>query len=207
MKTLNESTGSAVATALVVAVLLAGCERFPGSTPSTGTGAAPAPAESAAGAPAPPVTVGTRIDDTGITARVKSAMVADPDVKSLAINVETRKGEVMLSGFVASESQIERAVDLARRTDGVVAVQNKLAVGTPGTVGNAVDDTVISARVRTALVRDDALKALDVSISTNKGTVQLSGFVENEAQIRRVTEIARSVEGVAEVDNRMSPKK
>jgi hyperosmotically inducible protein len=159
------------------------------------------------GAPAPAPSVGTTIDDTGITARVKSAFVADPDVKSLDITVETRKGEVQLSGFVDSQAQIDRALDVARRTQGVTAVENKLALKTPGTVGSAVDDALVTAKVKTALVRDDSVKSADISVRTNKGEVQLSGYVENDAQINRATEVARTIEGVKAVDNKMSLKR
>lgn len=188
--------------ALAAALSVAGCNRTPDptSTPSAGTPAldqAPAPARS----------VGTTIDDTGITTRVKAAFVADPDIKSLDITVETRKGEVQLSGFVDSQRQIDRATDIARRVDGVVGVQNMLALKTPGTVGSAVDDTLITTKVKTALVRDDSIKSLDIAVNTNKGTVQLSGFVENDAQSARATELARAVDGVKAVDNKMSVKK
>src|SRR5262245_39050036 len=75
--------------------------------------AEPAKAPAAGEAPAQSTTrsLGTAIDDSGIAMRIKSAFVADPEVKSLDITVEARKGEVQLSGFVDSQAQIDRAVD------------------------------------------------------------------------------------------------
>lgn len=177
--------------------------------PDSGTQPAEPGKSAAAAQPAEPVTrsLGTAIDDSGITMRLKSAFVADPDVKALDITVETRKGEVQLSGFVDNQAQIDRAVDIAKRTPGVTSVQNKLALRTPSTVGAKVDDALLTAKVKAAFVRDDTIKALDIAVNTNAGEVQLSGFVANEAQINRATEVARSVEGVKSVDNKMSVKR
>ena len=170
---------------------------------------APTTASQSAEAPAQSTTrsVGTTIDDSGLTMRVKSAFVADPDIKSLDITVETRKGEVQLSGYVDSQAQIDRAVDIAKRTDGVTGVQNKLALKTPGSVGDKVDDAIITTKVKTALIRDDNVRARDIAVNTNNGEVQLSGFVANQDQVNRATEVARSIEGVKSVDNKMSVKR
>lgn len=71
---------------------------------------------------------GQKVDDTAITTKVKTALLADPDVKGLDVQVETRHGTVQLSGFVESAAQARRAVDLAGRVDGVKEVQNKMSV-------------------------------------------------------------------------------
>jgi hyperosmotically inducible protein len=63
-----------------------------------------------------------------MTTKVKTALLADPDIKSSDISVETKKGEVMLSGFVNNQNQIERATTLAQNVEGVKKVQNKLSV-------------------------------------------------------------------------------
>jgi hyperosmotically inducible protein len=200
--------------------LIGGCEQKQAQAPADKTvqasvekpPASKPPASPAAEAPPAGDTsttrsLGTAIDDSGITMRVKSAFVADPDVKSLDITVEARKGEVQLSGFVDTQAQIDRAVDIAKRTEGVTGVQNKLALKTPGTVGAKVDDALITAKVKTAFIRDDSIKALDIAVNTNNGEVQLSGFVANEAQASRAAEVARAVEGVKSVDNKMSVKR
>lgn len=72
--------------------------------------------------------LGTKIEDTTITARVKAALLADPDVSGQKVTVETVDGVVQLSGFVGSEAMAARAADIARRTDGVREVQNKVSI-------------------------------------------------------------------------------
>jgi hyperosmotically inducible periplasmic protein len=73
-------------------------------------------------------TVGTEIDDTVVTAKVKSALLADADIKSFDLKVETRKGAVQLSGFVDNQSQIDQAIDLTRKVEGVANVGNEMSI-------------------------------------------------------------------------------
>lgn len=69
---------------------------------------------------------GEYIDDTVITTKVKAVIFNDSDLKSSEINVETFKGVVQLSGFVTSQSDINRAVDLAEGVKGVKSVRNDM---------------------------------------------------------------------------------
>lgn len=160
------------------------------------------------GTPPPSISVGTEIDDSVVTTRVKSALLNDADIKSFDLKVETRKGEVLLSGFVDNQTQIDRAVTLIRTVEGVKNIDNKvsLKVGT-ATVGNKLDDGVITTKVKTALLADNTIKSQDIMVVTRKGEVQLSGFVNNQVQIDRAMEVARGIEGVTQVGNDMSIKK
>jgi hyperosmotically inducible protein len=73
-------------------------------------------------------TVGETIDDTTITTRVKTAMLNDPGVGGLRIDVDTYKGVVTLSGRVKSQSEHDQAMALARKVDGVTDVKDALQV-------------------------------------------------------------------------------
>ena len=73
-------------------------------------------------------TVGETIDDTTITTRVKTAMLNDPAVGGLRIDVDTFKGAVTLSGRVKSEAEKQKAIALARSIDGVTEVKDALQV-------------------------------------------------------------------------------
>ncbi|MES2603803.1 MAG: BON domain-containing protein [Pseudomonadota bacterium] len=70
--------------------------------------------------------VGEVIDDTVITTKVKAALVSDADLKATEIGVETYKGVVQLSGFVAESGDINKAGTLARSIDGVQSVKNDI---------------------------------------------------------------------------------
>ena len=73
-------------------------------------------------------TIGETIDDTTITTRVKTAMLNDPAVGGLSIDVDTYKGVVTLSGRVKNPAERDQALSLARRTDGVTEVKDALQV-------------------------------------------------------------------------------
>jgi hyperosmotically inducible protein len=67
---------------------------------------------------------GQYVDDSWITTKVKSAILAEPSLKVTQINVETYKGMVQLSGFVDSPDAAAKAVELAREVKGVSSVKN-----------------------------------------------------------------------------------
>ena len=68
-------------------------------------------------------------------------------------------------------------------------------------VGEVVDDSVITTKVKALFVEDKTVSAARISVETFKGTVQLSGFANSQAEINRAVEITRGVKGVKEVKN------
>lgn len=71
---------------------------------------------------------GEYIDDKAVSAKVKAALLKDPDVKGLQVKVETYNGVVQLSGFVDKPEQISRAAEVAKGVEGVKSVKNDLIV-------------------------------------------------------------------------------
>lgn len=69
---------------------------------------------------------GEYFDDSAITTKVKAAVFNEPTLKSAEINVETFKGAVQLSGFVSSQADINKAVEVARGVKGVTSVKNDM---------------------------------------------------------------------------------
>lgn len=188
---------------LVLTITLVGALSIAGCGKSDEKAAPPAGPK-----PEAKTTVGTEIDDNVITTKVKSALLADPDTKSFDIKVETRKGEVQLSGFVDNQTQIDRAIAVARGVEGVKNVDNKMNFKTTATtMGDKIDDAVITTKVKAALLADERVKSSDIATVTRDGEVQLSGFVDNQTQIDQATTVARGVEGVKNVINEMSIKK
>ena len=88
----------------------------------------------------------------------------------------------------------------------VVALISCAGSRTRETTGEYVDDSVITTKVKTALLVDPDVKSLDLGVETFKGVVQLSGFVNNAEQARKAVEIARSVQGVKSVKNSLVVK-
>jgi hypothetical protein len=96
-----------------------------GSSPATS--ASPA-ATSSASAPAVSSRTGASAQDAIITGRVKAEVLKASDGKSIDINIDTQDGVVHLTGFAPSNSDIDSAVEIARRVEGVKDVRHKLAV-------------------------------------------------------------------------------
>jgi osmotically-inducible protein OsmY len=71
---------------------------------------------------------GEYIDDSTITTKVKTALLGDKQVSSGSISVETFKGAVQLSGFVANEAQVIRAGEVTSKVEGVKTVHNNLII-------------------------------------------------------------------------------
>jgi osmotically-inducible protein OsmY len=69
---------------------------------------------------------GEYFDDSVITSKVKFDLLNEPSLKSFDIHVETFKGRVLLSGFVGSQADIDKAGEVARKVKGVVDVKNDL---------------------------------------------------------------------------------
>lgn len=80
------------------------------------------------------------------------------------------------------------------------------STSTRESTGEYIDSSALTAKVKAALVKDEVVKARDVQVETFRGTVQLSGFVDTEAQKERATVVAQSVPGVVDVKNNLIVK-
>ncbi len=151
--------------------------------------------------------VGEYTDDKLLVSKVKTALISDKTADASEINVEVYKGVVQLNGFVDNEKELARAEEVARGVEGVKGVENNLTLKQGSqTTGGAIDDSSITAKVKTALIESDDTKAGDIKVETRGGVVQLSGFVANEAQKTAATKVAQSVTGVKSVKNGLSVK-
>ena len=74
------------------------------------------------------IAAGMYVDDSVVTAKVKAALLKEPDLKSLDVSVETLHGEVLLSGFVKDEGQRQKALKVAVAVTGVASVKDAMVV-------------------------------------------------------------------------------
>jgi hyperosmotically inducible protein len=151
---------------------------------------------------------GEQIDDTILTTKVKTALIQDPATKARQITVDTFRGTVQLNGFVDSEDEKAAAARVAHSVEGVANVRNNLTVGhTERAAGEVVDDSVVTTKVKAALIAEPETKARDITVITRDGIVQLSGFVDSNDEKTTAADVARGVEGVREVLNNLEIKK
>ncbi|MDO8887960.1 MAG: BON domain-containing protein [Hydrogenophaga sp.] len=73
--------------------------------------------------------------------------------------------------------------------------------------GQYIDDTAITGKVKAAIFNDASLKSAEINVETFKGAVQLSGFVNSQADIQRAVAVTQGVSGVTSVKNDMRLKK
>ena len=147
--------------------------------------------------------VGSFMDDSAITAKVKAALVDNASIKSTYISVKTDKKVVTLSGFVQSQSQAEAAVAAAKAVEGVSSVSDKLHVrdSKESSMKGYAGDTATTSEVKAKLLADDIVPSRNVKVETTDGIVQLSGTVKSQAQSDRAESIAKAVDGVKSVKN------
>ena len=148
------------------------------------------------------------MDDSGVTAKAKAALVDDDAIKSTDISVKTHNGVVTLSGFVTSQDQAEKAVALVKKVEGVKSVSDKLHVkdSKNQSVKGYAGDAATTSEIKAKLLADDIIPSRKVKVETNDGVVLLSGTVDNKAQSDRAEGIAKAIEGVKSVKNDLTVK-
>lgn len=72
--------------------------------------------------------------------------------------------------------------------------------------GEYIDDSVITTKVKTAILNEPSLKSAEINVETFKGIVQLSGFISTQGRIDKAIEVTRAVSGVKSVKNDMRLK-
>ncbi len=160
--------------------------------------------------------VSVGVPDAWVTAKIQSKYFMDDEVKGRNINVDTKDGVVTLAGTVETEAQRAQAEAIARNTDGVKDVREQLQVqpaaakpdaGTARPLPNVVDtDAWITTKVRSRFFTDIHVKNMNVDVATNSGVVTLTGEVQN-AEARTTAEaLARQVDGVKQVTNKLTVK-
>jgi hyperosmotically inducible periplasmic protein len=96
---------------------------------------------------------------------------------------------------------------LAIGASGLVSLSTGCAgTATRQSTGEYVDDASITAKVKAALVKDEVVKAMQVDVTTFKGNVQLSGFVDTAEQKARAAQVAATIENVTNVTNNITVK-
>lgn len=69
------------------------------------------------------------------------------------------------------------------------------------TAGEYVDDSVITSKVKGAILNEPGLKSLEIKVNTYQGVVQLSGFVDSTTSAKKAGEVAGTIKGVKDVRN------
>ena len=109
---------------------------------------------------------------------------------------------VMLTSAVATGSAFAENSTTDKAQSGVESAGQKVD-SSMNKVGNFMDDSTITAKVKAALVDHDSIKSTDISVKTDQKVVTLSGFVESQAQAEEAVKVAKGVEGVTSVSDKL----
>ena len=109
---------------------------------------------------------------------------------------------VMLISAVATGSAYAENATMDKAQSGVESAGQKVD-SSMNKVGNFMDDSTITAKVKAALVDHESIKSTDISVKTDQKVVTLSGFVESQAQAEEAVKVAKGVEGVTSVSDKL----
>ncbi len=143
--------------------------------------------------------LGGAIDDTVIASRIVSNLYQF-DIELLRqVSAEVVEGRVLLTGSVAKPENRVDAVRLTWQIDGVSEVLNEIQVTDRGGLVDFALDTWISTQLRTKLLLDREIKALNYNVETVNGVIYMIGIAQNGVELERVTNHARTIENVQKV--------
>ncbi len=179
--------GAALLPLCLTALLLQGCA---GALVAGGAAGATAASERR--------TLGTLVEDQAIELRLMRALAREPELEGARIAVTSLNRLVLLTGQVATASQRQRAEALAAADPEVHRVHNALEVGPRASLGEISRDSLLTARVKTALLGARGLGGVRVKVVTERGVVHLLGVVTPE-EAEAAVATARQVEGVRKV--------
>lgn len=144
-------------------------------------------------------TPGKYIDDEVIELSVLSSILRDDAILNQAhISATSYNGRVLLTGEAPGESLRRRVVEIARGIPGVQSVQNEIALQAPSTLAARAADSVVTGRVKVALLAGKEIRSVHVKVVTERGIVYLMGLLRQD-EADRATEVARRVAGVRRV--------
>ena len=134
-------------------------------------------------------TMGVMLDDSMITAKVKSRLIASKQVSARHIDVDALKGVVYLSGVVGTAFQKKAVNTIAMDVPGVKRVQNQLVIGSKS-AGQIFDDMILGSRIRVSLLKQPGIRSLNIDVDVNKGVVTLTGIVDSLRHKTKIIDIA-----------------
>jgi osmotically-inducible protein OsmY len=152
--------------------------------------------------------------DAWITGKLEATYALNRHLNAFAIDTETTNGVVHLTGNVESDIDRDLATELAKGIEGVVSVDNDLAIKpdarqaarnetTQRPFGVFVDDATTTAMVKSKLLANPNTKGLDIDVDTRGDVVTLNGEVATAEEKQLAGELAKNTGDVKEVRNQL----
>lgn len=166
---------------------------------------------------------GNVVTDSWITMKVHSQFVPEAALEDSDIDVETKAGVVTLMGTVPTAAGKSRAVAIAKATDGVKSVNDRLRVAPAGdtdvsaaakegakdtkqaanNAGKGMSDGWVTSKIYADFIDESVLEGSDIDVDVNNGVATLTGKVPTQAGAARAAAIAKATDGVKSVRNNL----
>jgi osmotically-inducible protein OsmY len=143
-------------------------------------------------------TTADQVDDLQTKLTVQHRLTQQDPVLG-ALTVDVHEGRVLLTGSVANPEQSIEATRIAWTVPGVSEVTNEATVGGPGGIQRFAGDMWITTQVRSRLMTDGRVQAVNYNVETYDGVVHLIGLARSNSELARATDIASATPGVREV--------
>ncbi|MEM7618252.1 MAG: BON domain-containing protein, partial [Pseudomonadota bacterium] len=139
------------------------------------------------------------VSDATIKLKINEAWFSKDVDMFTKLKTKVNQGRVLITGVVQNPEHRVEAVRIAWQVDGVKQVINEIRVADSKGITGFVKDKYISSRLRTELTFNRDVQSINYSIDTVQGIIYLMGVAQNQAELNRVIETARTIGGVKQV--------
>lgn len=143
-------------------------------------------------------TSGSFLDDEAIEVKATLAVADDKSLTDVHINVTSINGVVLLTGEAPTEAQRTKVLEHVRALPRVRRTVNEIRIAPPTSYGSRMSDTLITAKVKSKMIGDEKVNAINIKVVTEYGVVYLMGLTK-KASGDYAAELVRQVDGVQKV--------
>jgi osmotically-inducible protein OsmY len=141
------------------------------------------------------------VSDSELSARINYAWLNRNVDMFHSLNLFIYEGRVLITGVLPGNEQMDEAVTLAWKENGVREVINEIIVDPSGSTGTYASDSYITAQLKTKLLLDRDVSAVNYSVDSVRGTVYVIGIAQSQNELDRVIGYARNIRYVKKVVN------
>ncbi|MHC8441124.1 MAG: BON domain-containing protein [Candidatus Eutrophobiaceae bacterium] len=144
-------------------------------------------------------TTGTLIDDELIELKALKEYSSDKDIREQThINITSYNGIVLMSGEAPNQAILNKVMNILRDIPKIKHIHNEISISAPSSLISRASDSGITAKIKSLLLIEEKLSALNIKVVTENGTVFLMGIITNE-EADLATDITRRASGVQKV--------
>ncbi|WP_018693475.1 BON domain-containing protein [Algicola sagamiensis] len=143
--------------------------------------------------------IGAQIDDNGIEVKAATRLNEIAGIRdNTHISVVSVNGVVLMIGQVSTEHLMQQTVKAVQSIRGIKQFHNQMTIGTPTSITTRSNDTWLTTKVKTSLIKEEKIDANSIKVVTENGTVYLMGLISKQ-DAKIAINISRNITGVQQV--------